>query len=225
MRNTRGVVWVIPPIVAATVVSIWWHGSSAYLTAPFAGSAWIAFGRLAGLFAQIAILLELILVARIPFLEHRFGFVAMNRVHRVIGGWLAILIVIHPLMLAVGYGDLSIIGTWIQFVSFLVDWENVVLAFVGTALLMIGAVLSARGLRRRMPYEAWHAVHLGMYAAAVAIFVHQLQTGDMAASPVSYGVWVALNASALGAIFTFRVVRPIAYSIRYRFVDRVVGSL
>ncbi len=218
--------WIIATalfVANATVIGvIWWHGSSSFITSPFPGSVWIAFGRLTGLLLQLALLLQLVLIARIPPLERAFGFVSMNRLHRLAGGWFASLLVIHPLLLSIGYGGSTIAAVWTQFISFLTGWSYVLIALIGTILLLTAAIFSIRAIRRRLPYEVWHLVHVVMYAAAVTIFFHQIVAGDFAGVPLALAYWVALNAIVLGLVLVHRVVQPIFLFARHRFVVQAI---
>jgi predicted ferric reductase len=205
---------------------IWWNGSSFYLTHPYPGSIFIAYGRLAGILLQFALLTELVLIARIALLERTFGFMGMNRLHRLVGGWLTTLIVIHPLLLVVGYGGMTPPDAWAQFISFLTDWEEVFIAFVGTMILLVAAFFSIPGIRRRMPYGMWHLLHLGMYVGAVSVFFHQIISGDFAGSPIEAHVyWIVLNVAVLGSVIVYRIGRPIRQFLRHQFVvDQIIGE-
>ena len=47
----------------------------------------------------------------------------------------------------------------------------------GTILIVIVALLSVRAARRRLSYEAWHTVHLLVYAVIVLGLIHQVCHG------------------------------------------------
>ena len=201
---------------------IWWHGSSFYVLHAYPGSLFIAYGRLSGLLLQLALLMELVLIARIGPLERTFGFMTMNKLHRLVGGWLATLIIVHPLLLVLGYGGYAPADAWSQFLSFLTSWEDVSLALFGTIVLLIAAVLSAPMIRRRMPYGVWHLFHLGMYVAAVCVFFHQIVAGDFSGSSLAIWYWIAVNAFVIGAVTIYRVCLPIGRLWYYGFTVKDV---
>ena len=74
-----------------------------------------------------------------------------------------------------------------------------------------------RLVRRRLPYESWHLLHLTTYAAVVLAFLHQLTAG----STVLQGTlvrtwWLAQLVAVLGVALTHRVLVPLWVSARHR---------
>jgi predicted ferric reductase len=93
---------------------------------------------------------------------------------------------------------------------------GMITATVGTALLIVVVGLSVVIVRRRMPYEAWYAVHLTAYAAIALAWFHQIPTGnELALDRAAADYWRALYLATLGALVVFRVLVPIVGSFRY----------
>ena len=84
-------------LVHALVVGVaWWHVSSGLLLAGPPGGGAIALGRLAGLLGSSAMLLQLVLVSRLPWLERSVGCDGLVRVHRRLGFALGPGFLAHP---------------------------------------------------------------------------------------------------------------------------------
>ncbi len=209
------IVFLIGNTVA--LVLVWLAGSATFLTGDGYNMA-IAWGRLAGLLLGYGIMLELVLVSRVPLLEEAFGFDVLNRFHRGLGFVLAYLLLAHPLLLAFGYGGGDVWGQLVGFTA----WKWVAFAMLGT-IFMLGAVkVSVRVIRVRMSHDAWFSIHLFMYAGALLAFFHTISTGDVSSGgPMMY--WLLLSAIALLAIVGVRMVRPIVRFFWHDFrIERVV---
>ena len=89
-------------------------------------------------------------------------------------------------------------------------------ATVGTALFLAVAVLSVRAARRRVSYEAWHAVHLLVYLAVALSFVHQLAGPDLAGHRVLQVVWALLYVQVFALVLRHRVLTPLRNASRHR---------
>ena len=81
-------------------------------------------------------------------------------------------------------------------------------------------------MRRRLRYETWYFLHLYAYLAVALAFSHQLATGTaFVGRPLARTYWTALYVATLAAIVGFRLVLPVARSLRHRLrVERVVAE-
>ena len=79
-------------------------------------------------------------------------------------------------------------------------------------------------VRRRIGYRTWHALHLAAYVAIGLAFSHQLATGqEFQRQPVARAYWWALYGVVVAALVWFRIVVPVARSLRHDLrVERVV---
>ncbi len=191
---------------------------------------YIALGRLTGLFTQFAIVIQLLLIGRITFIEQAFGFDKMNRLHRLIGEWIIVLLVAHPLLLTFGNAIAGEISLWNQFASFLATWQDVFLAFIGSSIFIYVALISYAIVRKKLRYELWYFLHLLTYLGMVLVFFHELNTGDLPKiitgrvldKPYLY-YWYALNFSVFAFAILYRVIKPLWNSVRFGFkVEHVV---
>jgi predicted ferric reductase len=216
--------FLISIFIANIIVTLlfWWAGSSSLVLAGDTPSLFIAFGRLTGLLAEIFILVQLVLVGRIPFVEKTIGFDKLNAVHRTIGYWLSSTIILHPILLVVGYAYVNDVSFSHQFVTFFTNYEDVANAVFGLMVLIFASILSIKFIRKALAYETWHVFHLGMYVAIVAFFGHQVMNGDLVEG-YAFAYWYALNFSVFGFFICYRFIRPFYLFGKHRFfIERVV---
>lgn len=203
------------------MVMIWRNGSQYYLENPSNGNLWFAYGRLAGLFAQFALLLQLLLISRAPFIERAFGFDKLNVVHRWVGYTIATLMIGHPFLLTYGAAKsngLSLLG---QFADYLQNRAFVFNSYLGVVILIMVIVSSVAIVRKKVRYETWYLPHLLTYVAVTMIFLHQIKVGDLrTTAPWAY--WLTINIFAGGSLLIYRWVRPVLALFRFGFrIDRV----
>ncbi|MER5389781.1 ferredoxin reductase family protein [Saccharopolyspora sp. NPDC002686] len=176
----------------------------------------LALGRLAGLGGALVLVLQLVLIARVPWLERRLGMDRLTSWHRWTGTWVLWLVLAHVVLITAGYAAQDNSSVLPEFGSLVLGGGELTLAAAGTALLGLVAVTSARAARRRMRYETWHLLHLGAYAAVVLGFLHQVELGnDFASSPVGRIYWWTLYGGALGAVLAFRFLMPLLRVVRH----------
>jgi predicted ferric reductase len=186
------------------------------------GGLLTALGRLTGLYGALALVVQLVLVARLLWLESRLGMDRLTAWHRWSGFWVLWLVLAHLVFVTLGYaaqdGD-TVLG---ELGTLVFGTEDVGLATIATVLLVVVGVTSARRARRRLRYESWHAVHLLVYLAVVLGFLHQVSVGeDFTGSPVGRLYWWSLYGFAGAAVATTRVGLPVFRNLRHRL--RVVS--
>jgi predicted ferric reductase len=206
------------------VVALWVGGGG--LTAfGSAGEALTNLGRLSGLLASVLMLLQVLLMARIPLVEQAWGQDELARVHRLVGFTSFNLMLAHIVLTIVGYSagtDLGVIGT---FVDEVLHSPGMLLALAGAVALVMVVVTSVRKARARLRYESWHLLHLYAYLGAGLALPHQLWTGqEFTANPVATVFWWGLYAAALASVLAFRVGLPLLRSGRPRLVVSHVAA-
>ena len=205
-----GAVWTS----AAIAVLLWATSGAATLTGH--GRVVIVLGIIAGLVGTDLILVMLILAARVPAIDRVVGHDAAMALHGRLGKPALYLLLAHAGLLIVGYSLDSGEGI-VTMVAALWAAVDVRLAILGLAALVVVVVSSIVAVRKVLPYETWHAVHLLSYVAVVLAVPHQLQQGQVLAETTwQRGYWVALYAAALGCVVWFRFVRPAVRSLRHR---------
>ncbi|GIF45652.1 putative ferric reductase [Asanoa ferruginea] len=191
------------------VVVLWLSGRD---TAP-EGAA--AYGRLAALVCTDLLLLQVLLMARIPWVEGAFGQDTLARWHRWTGVTSFLLLLAH-VVLALG-GD-PVVRLW----QLLSAYQSMVLAVVALAALVLIVATSVRWVRRRIKYEAWHLLHLYAYLGIGLAVPHELLLGSDFQHPAArFAGWTAYLAVA-GTVLVFRIGVPVWRTVRHRLVvDRV----
>ncbi len=195
--------------------------SAGSLTAP--GGIAIALGRLAGVLAAYAMVVVVLLVARVPPLERAIGQDRLVAWHRRLGPWPLYLLLAHGVLITVGYAEQAHDGVLHQFGQLLWTYPGILAATAGGVLLFAVGISSYRLARRRMAYETWWSVHLYTYLALFLSFSHQIDTGaSFVGHPVARFWWTALWLGTLGVVVAARIGLPVWRSLRHEV--RVVGA-
>jgi predicted ferric reductase len=182
-----------------------------------AGEALIALGRLTGLVAAYAMLLLVVLVARLPPLERVAGHPRLVHWHRRIAPWPLVLIAAHGVFITVGYAQQARTGPLHELWVLLTTYPGVLAGTVGFLLLVAAGVTSYRRARARLAYETWWAVHLYTYLALFLAFSHQVATGaSFVGHPLARVWWTAIWLAGAGAVIAYRVAMPLGRTLRHR---------
>jgi predicted ferric reductase len=225
MPRRRVTGWDLSVLVAANavaVVGLWWREGGLREVHDTAGLL-TSLGRVTGLLGALLALVELLLLARIPVLD-AFGLERVGAWHRLNGTVCLALIGAHTVLITAGYALADHVSVARETGDLLTGYSGVLLATVALALLVAAVITSIVVVRRRVSYRVWHAVHAGAYVAIALAFSHQLATGhEFVRQPLARAYWWALYAAALAALLGFRVVLPVARSLRHRLrIERVV---
>ena len=189
--------------------------SAGSLSAP--GGIATALGRIAGLLAAYAMIVVVVLVARVPPLERAIGQDRLVAWHRKLGPWPLYLLLAHAVLITIGYARQARTGVLHQFGQLLWTYPGVLAATAGTLLLFAAGVTSYRLARRRMAYETWWSVHLYTYLALFLSFSHQIDTGaSFVGHPLARFWWTMLWLGTLALVVGARVGLPVWRSLRHR---------
>ena len=200
------------------VVALWVKGQAPQEMGSVSG-ALHSFGRLSALLASDLLLVQVMLMARVPFLERSFGQDVIARTHRLTGFTSFHLIWAHIVLTTLGYAASTQLGVWGTLVDFVLNYPGMLLAVAGTAALTMVVVTSVRRARSRLRYESWHLLHLYAYLGVGLALPHQLWTGqDFVGNLAGTVFWWGLYAVAVGCVLAFRVVLPLVRSWRHRLV-------
>src|SRR3954471_3185161 len=206
----RLAIWVFLAVNLAIVELMYATGS------PPAHNTLTAIGRFFGLHLAFVMALQLLLIARLPFLDQRIGMDKLTTWHRWTGFTLFWLVLLHPTFILLGYARLDRI-------SFLGEFGNlagqlpVLFGMIAAGLVVVVAGLSIRAARRRLSYETWHAAHLLVYVVIVLAIVHQVYEGSaFKTNALTQLYWWALWAFAIGALLTGRLIVPLVRNARHR---------
>jgi predicted ferric reductase len=177
----------------------------------------ITIGRFFGLHVALIMIVQLVLIARLPFLDRRLGMDTLTAWHRWTGFTLFWTLLLHVSFIVTGYARLYKLSIPAQIVS-LAGSPPVLLGMTAFVIIVVVAVTSARAARRRLSYEAWHAVHVALYVVITLALIHQtFEITTFTANSVSRTYWWLLWAFAIGALLVGRVVLPLIRNRRHRF--------
>ncbi len=213
---TAWVVWTVVVGNAAAITWIWLHagGISSVQTT---GELLTSLGRITGLLGAYLALVQVLLLARIPWLERLAGFDRLTVWHRLNGKVCLILILAHVVLITIGYAMMDKISVPSEVSAILSGYPGMITATVGTVLLILVVALSLVIVRRRLRYETWYLVHLTAYAGIALGWFHQIPTGnELTANAAASDYWTSLYVATLALLVAFRVVQPVFHVFRHR---------
>ncbi len=197
------------------VVTALWVAGGGIQQLTSVSDALLSTGRLTGLIASALLLIQVFLMARVPWVEQAWGQDQLARTHRWVGFTSFALMLAHLVLITLGYAAGSSLGLWGTIVDFVVNYPGMLLAVAGTAALVMVVVTSVKKARRRLRYESWHLIHLYGYLGAGLALPHQLWTGtDFLSSTTATVFWWSLYVLCAGAVVVFRVWLPLWRSLR-----------
>jgi predicted ferric reductase len=164
-------------------------------------------------------IIGLLLIARIPWIENALGHDRLVIWHRKAMPYALYLITLHVLLVGLGYagaeGKVIANELWIMTTTY--PW--MLPATVGFLLLILAGVTSYKNVRNSIKYETWWVIHLYTYLGVALSFMHQILTGGMfIGHPLNRAYWIGLYLSVVFSIVTWRIVIPLARSIRHQLV-------
>jgi predicted ferric reductase len=208
--------WAIVVANGAVIVWLWLHGGGVggvHTTADLLTSL----GRITGLLGVYLSLIQILLLSRLPPLERLVGFDRLSVWHRRNGKICIYLVVAHTLLITFGYAGSDKISFPSEYSRLLSGYPGMITATIGTSMMVAIVVSSLIIVRRRLPYEAWYALHFTIYGAIALAYLHQLPTGnEFTANASQADYWIALYAVTLALLLTFRVARPLYRASRHR---------
>ncbi|MHB8452597.1 MAG: ferredoxin reductase family protein [Mycobacteriales bacterium] len=199
------------------LLAVWWRDPTTRMIYSNADIL-VQVGRATGLLAGYLVLIEVLLMARLPVLERRIGTDWLAAAHRWLGTYLVFLIATHVSTTLVGYAQNERTSVVHETASVVLTYPDVMMATVAAALFALVLLASVRPVRRRLSYETWHGIHLYVYLAIALAFAHQLANGaQFVTHPLARALWVAMNVTAGCLLVGFRVVAPLLLAARHRF--------
>lgn len=185
------------------------------------GGSLTAVGILTGLTATNALLLMLVLAARVPFIDRSLGQPRATSLHAKLGDWVVYGLVVHAVFLLLGYSLMDNTSLLAELV-YLWPQGDFILAVLGLGLLLVVVVSSIVVARRRLPYEVWHAIHLVSYAAVGVAIPHMFSmSGLLAQGSWQRTYWIVILAVTGAVLAGFRFLTPLVSSVRHQL--RVVS--
>ncbi|MFF4396310.1 ferric reductase-like transmembrane domain-containing protein [Streptomyces sp. NPDC001480] len=189
-----------------------------FTQAGFASNALIVIGRFAGLYGALLMAFQLVLVARLPWLDRRIGMDRLTSWHRWTGFGILWTLLAHAVFISLGYADGAGVGPVSELVDLAETTQGVLRAIVALGVVIVVGAVSARYARRRLAYETWHFIHLYTYVAVVLAFSHQVAVGTtFTSSSAAKTYWYAVWGVALGSVAVGRLILPLWRNTRHQF--------
>jgi len=218
----RDILWAVFNANLAAILLLWWVGSG-HDGVKTGADALNVIGRVTALIGTYLVLWELLLMARVPWLDDAFGMEGLVVLHRRNGFLIIWLLVAHGVAQTIGYAMDNGYGILQQLGDFIAHYDGLVPAIAALIVLIAVAGLSMSAARRRLSYQTWYFIHLYSYLAIALAFAHELTVGiDFIRAPLSVAYWWSLYAVVAAALLYYRVARPLLRYDRHRFrVERV----
>ena len=202
---------------AAVLLTIsWWSADGGVRDLTGVATGLVSAGRLTGLVASVLLLVQVLLMARVPLLERAYGQDRLARTHRLVGFTSFNLMLAHVGLITWGYAAGRLGGAPGTFWNLTTSYPGMLLALAGTLSLVMVVVTSVRAARSRLRYESWHLLHLYAYLGVGLALPHQLWTGQQfTSSPARTIFWWTLWGTAAGAVVLWRVLLPLVRNARH----------
>jgi predicted ferric reductase len=128
-------------------------------------------GQMLGIVAGLLLLLQIILSARLKCLDRIFGMSSLLRFHRITGAIIAVLVCLHPILIFIPEGRISIplqLRYWPEFVGLFL------------ALLVIFTLISSYWRARlRLAFHRWRPIHqVAAILTITAFYIHLLSVSE-----------------------------------------------
>ncbi|MFD5387082.1 ferric reductase-like transmembrane domain-containing protein [Streptomyces sp. NPDC127074] len=199
---------------AAAVLALWWSDTPSVVGA----AGWLTgAGRISGLLAGYTCAILLLLMARVPLLDRAIGTDRLARWHAMGGRYTIALACAHVLLIIWGYSLESHTGVVGQTTTLVLHYPDLLKGTIGFLLFLLTAIMSARAVRRRVPYETWHFLHFATYLAVFLAFGHQLSDGaDFVGDRPAQAAWYVLYIGAAALLAWYRFAVPVRRALRHR---------
>ncbi len=217
------VIWMVVLANGGVIVWLWWNGGNV-TGVHTTGDIFNSVGRLTGLLSAYSALIQVLLLARLPVLERISGFDRLSVWHRWNGKLCLYLVLAHVGFIIVGYALNDRISIPSETSTMILNYPGMIAATVGTGMLVVVVISSFVIARRRLPYEAWYAIHITVYGALALAWFHQIPTGnELVLNQAAADYWQSLYLATIALLVFFRVLQPVFHVLRHRMeVSKVV---
>jgi predicted ferric reductase len=203
-------------VTAVVVLALWLRGRGLHDLGSSNGNQLTSLGRATGLVAADLLLIQVFLMARVPIIERSYGQDELARRHRLVGFWSFNLLLVHIVLITVGYAFTAHVGVLSETWTLVSSYGGMILAVAATAALLAVSATSVRVARKRLRYESWHLLHLYAYVGVALSIPHEIWTGqDFSSSNLARLYWWGSYAVAAGAVLVFRIGMPIVRTFRH----------
>lgn len=179
-------------------------------------------GIATGLVGTDFVLVMLLLAARVPWIDRTIGYDRAIAVHAALGKPAFLLIVAHGGLLLLSWAASSGAGVLTELGTML-GVDDLLLAVLGLLAMTAVVGTSLVAARRRLSHEVWQGIHLLSYVAIGLSIPHQFsQSSVLMQGTAQSAYWTVLLVLVGAALVLYRVIEPIAVTLRHRLrVDAV----
>jgi predicted ferric reductase len=217
--------WTVVLGVGAYWFFVWAKGGEAGFTWHGTDNVLQSLGRITALQSGYLALIEVLLLARLPFLERLIGFDRLTNWHRWNGHAVLYLVLAHVILSVWGYaitdsGFGSHVSFGDEYWAYMTSgiFPGMIIATIGTIMLIVVLFSSLAMARRKLNYELWYAVHFTAYAAIALAWFHEIPAGNELVHNRfdAADMWRATSAAALALVVWYRLLWPVVQNWRYR---------
>lgn len=195
----------------------WWLTAQQYIFTNVA-ETFLSFGRITGLLAAFAALMQFLFMGRSPILESSFGLDRLAKIHKWNGYITITMILSHAAFIISAYAIQSKVNVIQQTINFFVQFPDIRNAQFALLLFCTVVGTSIYIVRKRLRYEFWYIIHLLTYTAIALAWGHQLYFGaDFAVNEPFVMYWYALYIFVFGNLLFFRFIRPLYRTLKYGY--------
>ncbi len=199
------------------LVTYWWEVDHGVHDLGGWATGLTSLGRLTGLVASVLLLVQVVLMARVPRLEAAYGQDRLAHLHRYVGFTSFNLMLAHVVLITWGYAAGQVTQMPSTLWQLVTQYPGLLLATGGTVALVMVVVTSIKAARRRLRYESWHLLHLYAYVGVGLALPHQLWTGQQfLSSPGRTFFWWTAWAIAAGSVLVWRLGLPVWRNLRHQ---------
>jgi predicted ferric reductase len=174
-----------------------------------------AVDRLTALLATNLLLIDILLIARIPWIDHYYGHDRATAAHKKLGKPILYLVLAHFAASVIQYAMVENVDVITEFIS-LLSIGDLLLATGALVLMILVVVTSLNFARKAVTYEAWYLVHIFAYGAVLLAIPHQFSTGsDIAGKPIALTYWISFYLFVLVNVVWYRILRPVVRGLRH----------
>lgn len=181
------------------------------------------FAAMMGGFLSMVLLL---LVSRVPFLERVVGHDKLLFYHRWVAPAAVGAVFLHVVLVTFAWSANDGKGFFSEFAALTTQYSWMMPALVAFVLFMGLSLLSVRAVRNMFSYETWWVSHLYFYIAVLLGLGHQfVMSTPLSENTLLRNLWIVMIAGTFGILLYGRIVKPVMYNMRHRFVvERVVDE-
>ena len=172
-----------------------------------------AIDRLSALVATDLLLIQTLLIARVPWLDKLYGHDRATLTHKRLGKLILYLVILHFISVTWSYAIADSKNVVDEFLAMLNSIPDLVTGTIAFVLMIIVVITSIKITRSKLSYEAWYLVHLLAYGAVMLAIPHQINVGtDIAGKPLAQIFWISAYLFVGLNILWFRLLSPIVLS-------------